>query len=94
MARAMFLVVLLLAAVAVAPFTAEARDVAADVEEGRSLSADAPASDAPAPGPDATASSPSPSPSDAPSSSSSWTPDRYVPNIKRYTVYYWHEFLS
>ncbi|PUZ52000.1 hypothetical protein GQ55_6G235600 [Panicum hallii var. hallii] len=61
MARAMFLVVLLLAAVAVVPFAAEARDVAADVE-GRSL-ADAP-SDAPAPSPD------SASPSDAPSSSS------------------------
>ncbi|PUZ51998.1 hypothetical protein GQ55_6G235400 [Panicum hallii var. hallii] len=62
MARAVFLVVLLLAAVAVAPLAAEARDVAADNVEGRSL-ADAP-SDAPAPSPD------SASPSDAPSSSS------------------------
>ncbi|PUZ51999.1 hypothetical protein GQ55_6G235500 [Panicum hallii var. hallii] len=63
MARAMFLIVLLLAAVTVAPFAAEARDVAADIE-GRSLAADAPSSDAPAPSPD------SAPPSDAPSSSS------------------------
>ena len=63
MARAIFLVLLLLAAVTVAPLAAEARDVAADVE-GRSL-ADAP-SDAPAPSPDSSS-----SPSDAPSDSSS-----------------------
>lgn len=73
MARAAFvLAVLLLAAVAVAPFAAGARDVAADDVEGRSLSADAPApapADAPAPEPDA-ASAPDSS-SDAPSSSSS-----------------------
>ncbi|KAG2584663.1 hypothetical protein PVAP13_6KG333700 [Panicum virgatum] len=64
MARAVFLIVLILAAVAVAPLAAEARDVVADAAgaEGRSLASDAP-SDAPAPGPDASS-----SPSDAPSS--------------------------
>ena len=55
---------ILLAAVTVAPFAAEARDVA-DVE-GRSLSADAPSSDASAPRPDSSS-----SPSDAPLGSSS-----------------------
>ena len=64
MARAMFLALLLLAAIVVAPFAVEARDVA-DIE-GRSLSADAPSSDAPAPSPDSSS-----SPSDAPSGSSS-----------------------
>ncbi|KAG2584640.1 hypothetical protein PVAP13_6KG317100 [Panicum virgatum] len=63
MARAIFLVLLLLAAITVAPLAAEARDAAADVED-RSL-ADAP-SDAPAPSPDSSS-----SPSDAPSDSSS-----------------------
>ena len=53
-----------MAAIVVAPFAVEARDVA-DIE-GRSLSADAPSSDAPAPSPDSSS-----SPSDAPSGSSS-----------------------
>lgn len=70
MARAcVFLVVLLLAAIAVAPFAGAAR---VDVVEGRSMaSADAPeaAADAPAPSPDS-ASSPDSS-LEAPSSSSS-----------------------
>jgi hypothetical protein len=71
MARAcVFLVVLLLAAVAVAPFAGAAR---VDVVEGRAMktkSADAPEADtpAPAPGPDAAS---SPDSSEAPSSSSS-----------------------
>jgi hypothetical protein len=68
MARAyVFLVVLLLAAVIMAPFTGATR---VDVVEGRSMaSADAPEAAAPSPGPDS-ASSPDSS-SDAPSSSSS-----------------------
>ncbi|ONM19270.1 hypothetical protein ZEAMMB73_Zm00001d004602 [Zea mays] len=69
MARAcVFLVVLLLAAVAMAPFAGAAR---IDVVEGRSMaSADAPeaAADAPAPAPGPDSSS---TPSPAPSSSSS-----------------------
>ena len=69
MARAcVFLVVLLLAAVAVAPFAGAAR---VDVVEGRSMkSADAPEADAPAPAPGPDSAS-SPDSSEAPSSSSS-----------------------
>ena len=65
MARAcVFLVVLLLAAVAVAPLTTVVDAARPDVVEGRSMES---SSDAPAPSPDAS----SPESSDAPSSSSS-----------------------
>ncbi|KAG0524732.1 hypothetical protein BDA96_07G236800 [Sorghum bicolor] len=69
MARAcVFLVVLLLAAVAVAPLTTVVDAARPDIVEGRSMES---SSDAPAPSPDASSPESSSSSSDAPSSSSS-----------------------
>ncbi|PNT68333.1 hypothetical protein BRADI_3g39032v3 [Brachypodium distachyon] len=71
MARAMFVLALLLAAVAVAPF-AQARNVVTEKKgDSESSEAPAPAADAPAEGPEGPASSPEPSAADAPEPSAS-----------------------